>query len=288
MDKVSLPPRYNYVEAYLTLRCNLRCPYCINKNGELVRVRQEISAEDWIQGLNRIDFGRIPLTLGGGEPTQHTGFFDILDGLNSQVRIDLLTNLQFNIDEFIERTTPQRFSQSSLPGYRAIRASYHRGQVDPKDLVERARKLQDAGYSIGIFGLDHPTFINENMEIMEMSVAKGIFFFPKNFMGEWNGQLYGTYKYPAGLDGKKKEAICRTRELLIDPEGKFFRCHRDLYVGEGSIGSISDERLKFEDVFRPCSNYGECNPCDVKLKTNFYLNGIDCQVEIKDKNGREN
>ncbi len=277
-----LPERYNYTEVYLTLRCNLKCPYCINdNNGSVVRKREELSAEQWIKGLNSIDFDNIPLTLGGGEPTLHKGFYEILNGLKPETKVDLLTNLQFDIDEFIRNTRPERFNQSTTPAYRSIRASYHVGQMNPQDLVDKARKLQDAGYSIGIFGLDHPRFINENMKIMEMAVAKQIFFFPKNFLGEWNGKLYGTYKYSEGLDGKKKPVKCRTRELLIDPSGNIHRCHRDLYESENVLDNILNPDLKVEDSFRPCSNFGECNPCDVKLKTNFFLDEVNCQVNIE-------
>jgi len=277
-----LPERYNYAEIYLTLRCNLKCPYCINDdNGDTVRKREELSSEQWIKGLNNVDFGNIPLTLGGGEPTLHKGFYEILSGLKPETKVDLLTNLQFDVDEFTRNTRPERFNQSDTPAYRSIRASYHVGQMNPQDLVDRAKKLQDAGYSIGIFGLDHPTFINENMRIMEMAVAKQIFFFPKNFMGEWNEKIYGTYKYPDGLNKGREKVKCRTRELLISPSGNLHRCHRDLYKGENILDNILNPDLKIEDKFRPCSNFGECNPCDLKLKTNFYLDKVDCQVEIE-------
>jgi hypothetical protein len=278
-----LPEKYNYVEAYLTLRCNLKCGYCINNSdGNTIKKREELKAEQWIESLNKIDFGHIPLTFGGGEPTLHKGFYEILGGLKPEIKVDLLTNLQLDIDEFIRNTRPERFTQSNVPAYQSIRASYHIGQVDPEDLIDKAKKLQDKGYSIGIFGLDHPKFTPENMKMMARAVKKELFFFPKNFMGEWNGQLYGNYKYPEGLSKDKKKVICRTKELLISPSGNTYRCHRDLYQDEDNLDNILNSDFKIKDKFRPCSNFGECNPCDVKLKTNFYLGGIDCQVEIKD------
>jgi len=284
--RVKIPERFNYAEMYLTLRCNFKCPYCINNNdgrGIKTRRRKEINAEQWANALNKIQFGKIPLTIGGGEPTLHAGFFELLDRLRPDIKVDLLTNLQFDIGEFMKRTRPERFTMSSAPAYRAIRVSYHVGQSSPIDLIEKVEKLQERGYSVGIFGLDIPQFVNENMRLMEMAVDKRIFFFPKNFLGVWNGQLYGTYKYPSGLSGKREEVSCRTREILVDPSGEIYRCHRDLYKAENPVGNILNPELKIEDQFRPCANFGECNPCDVKLKTNFYLDGVSCQVEIIDK-----
>ena len=110
----------------------------------------------------------------------------------------------------------------------------------------------------------------------------GYFFFPKDFLGKWNNQVYGTYKYPEGLSGNRKKVKCRTRELLIDPSGEIYKCHRDLYKIENPINNITHKDFNIEDKFRVCDNYGGCNPCDVKLKTNFYLKEVDCQVEINE------
>lgn len=282
MTEVKIPERYNYVEAYLTFRCNFKCPYCINNHsGSLSRQRKELTGQEWIGGVNRIDLGKIPITLGGGEPTLHPQFYEILAGIDSEKRVDLLTNLSFDVNNFIKNTRPNRFTQSDVPAYRAIRVSYHIGQSNPQELVKKARKLRESGFSIGIFGLDHPKFLAENMKMMELALSNGVFFFPKNFLGVWNNQQYGTYKYPEGLSGKSEKVSCRTRELLIDPSGNIYRCHGDLYRVEGSVGQLLEEKLEIKDIFRACDKFGKCNPCDIKLKTNFYLDQIDCQVEIK-------
>jgi radical SAM protein with 4Fe4S-binding SPASM domain len=78
--------------------------------------------------------------------------------------------------------------------------------------------------------------------------------------------------------------MCRNRELLVGPEGSVFKCHRDLYHNELPIGNI----LSPEDIelykFRECHHYGKCNPCDIKQKTNRFLQTGNCQVEIKPLN----
>lgn len=273
-----LSERTNYAEMYLTLRCNFNCSYCINDFDKVKRKRNEMIGEEWVNALNRIDFGNIPVTFGGGEPTKHKDFYHILQNLDKDTNVDLLSNLSFDIDKFMSNTTPERFTQSDIPSYRPIRVSYHVGQSNPLDLVSKARRLQDEGYNIGIFGLAIPDNINKNMEMAELCRMNKVFFYPKDFLGKINGEMYGHYKYPKGLDGILKDVKCRTKELLVAPDGMIYRCHRDLYKNENSLWTIKKGIIS--DGFRKCSNYGDCNPCDVKRKTNKFLDEVDCQVEI--------
>jgi len=277
IQKLKLPDRFNYAEAYLTFKCGMGCDYCINKAGDF-KNRLEMSVDEWANSLNRIDFNRIPLTLGGGEPTKYPGFYDLVDRLNTP--IDLLTNAQFNIEEFIKRVNPDKFSKSDKPFYHPIRVSYHADKMDAETTVKNVKRLQNAGFNVGLFGIRHPHLINENMAMAFMTAKAGVPFYEKDFLGEVDGRMYGFFKYPDSIDGKKHpDVMCRTRELLIAPNGLIHRCHSDLYADRNPVGDIRTSDI--EDKFRECSHYGECNPCDVKLKTNRYLKGIECQVEIK-------
>ena len=282
---MKLPSSFNYAEAFLTLRCNLGCSYCINNDSGIVRGREELTADQWATALNKIDFG-IPLTLGGGEPTLHKGFYDLLDRLRPDIKIDLLTNLQFDIPTFLSRTMPERFNGSENPAYRSIRVSYHPEQMEPNKLVEDVRQLQDKGYSIGIFGLNHPENMGANVMMSELARKEQVYFFIKDFLGKYKGKDFGFFKYPRAIDGTPKIATCRTRELLMAPNGNVYRCHRDLYHAEGEVGNITDEHFEIEDKRRFCDNFGLCNPCDVKLKTNRFLQQGQCSVDIKE--GYEN
>jgi len=269
----------NYVEAYLTLRCNLNCSYCINDNKTVKRKRNEMSGDEWIAQLNKVDFRDISLTLGGGEPTIHKDFYKILNGLKDDIKVDLLTNLQFDVDEFIKNTTPERFTDKDNPAYKSIRVSYHPSQMEPNELAAKAEKLQNAGYRIGIFGLTSPELGAQNNQMEEITRLKKLFFYPKEFMGEQDGQLYGTYKYPEGLSGKLENVVCKSKELLIAPDGLIYKCHRDLYKDEFATGMLKHNLPKPQ--YRKCSNFGDCNYCDIKLKMNHFLDGLDCQVDIK-------
>jgi len=277
---MKLPDEINYAEAYLTLRCNLRCPYCINDpDDKVVRNRKEMSGEEWIEMLNKIDFGNVPLTLGGGEPTIHKDFYQIVNGINPLTKLDLLTNLRFNPIDFKHNIPRTKFARVENPVYKAIRVSYHPSQMNPDELIYKARQMQLFGFPIGIFGINHPENIEANMQMAELARKEKIYFFVKDFLGEYKGKLFGNYSNPDGISGAKKQVKCRSKELLIGPEGDVYRCHRDLYRKENTIG-----RIPYVDLykFRDCNNFGECNPCDLKLKTNRFLQAGNCQVEIEE------
>ncbi len=281
MKTIILPDIYNYTEAYLTLRCNLGCSYCINNNsGKVKRKRKELTAEQWAEGLNRINFNGVPLTLGGGEPTLHKDFYILLELLRPDMEIDLLSNLEFDIEDFIRKIDPQKFNSSKKPAYKSIRVSFHSEKMNGEELINKAKRMQNAGFNIGIFGLNHPLSVEDNMYMTELARKKRIFFFVKDFLGEYDGKLFGNFNYPKALDNNPKKAKCRTHELLIGPEGNIYKCHRHLYIGKGSVGNILDPDLEITDEFKECSDYGICNPCDVKLKTNRFLQMGNCSVEI--------
>ena len=237
-------------------------------------------AAEWAKGLNRVDFGDMPLTLGGGEPTLHPEFFGLLENLRPDIKVDLLTNLQFDIGDFMRRTSPARFNSSDNPAYRSIRVSFHPQRMDPFDLTERVAQMQKEGYSIGIFGLNHPDSIKANMLMSELARSEQVYFFVKDFLGSHDGHLHGHYRYPDAINSQRQQVDCRTRDILIAPNGDIHRCHRDLYKVEKAVGNITDRGLTIDYKFRPCKNFGDCNPCDVKLRTNRFLQTGDCNVEV--------
>lgn len=284
LSVVRVPPEVNYVEAYLTFRCPLSCPYCINAyDGSFMKDRGELDGWQWLRGLRRLSMNSdLPITLGGGEPTTHDHFYDIVCGLRDY-RVDVLTNLSCGSVEFIDNCPRKPFVVDGNDAYKAIRVSYHcHSPISPEDLVGYADDIQKAGYSIGIFAISHPDAIVDNCSMAELCRKRGIYFFVKDYLGEYNGQMMGCYKWPEAVSGCSKKCMCRTNELLIGPDGSIFRCHRDLYANEGSIGNLLDDDLKLEWKHRPCDKFGQCNPCDVKLKTNRFMVAGSSSVDIQD------
>lgn len=276
-----VPQRYNYIGVFLTLACNLRCSYCINRVGELQHSGGQLSGEQWVMGLNRFQIRPdLPITLQGGEPSLHPDFYRIINGLRPGQPIDLLTNLQFDVDEFMAKVAPNRLRR--LAPYASIRVSFHPESMSLGPLKAKVLKLLSGGYSVGVWGVDHPTWRDEIARAGEECRAAGIDFRCKEFLGSYQGRWYGTYRYPDSMRaGELREVECRTSELLIGPDGRVFRCHSDLYASRAGVGSLADVEFRIADRFRSCSYYGECNPCDVKLKTDRFQKSGHTSVEIR-------
>ncbi len=279
---IAIPDSYNYIAVFLTLACNLKCSYCINRFGTDGFVKRRLTGAEWVNGLNRIGSrDDLPLSIQGGEPSLHKDFIYILNNIKPELNIDILTNLQFDIDEFMSQVSPDRIKRKSP--YASIRVSYHPEVMELEPLIQKVLKMQNAGYSIGIWGVMHPSQAAEVLKAQEHCRLLGIDFRQKEFLGEYNGKLYGTFRYPGACDLKfEKTVMCKTTEMIVGSDGSVYRCHSDLYEGRTPVGNITDADFQIEDAFRVCRHYGRCNPCDIKVKTNRLQEYGHTSVEIKE------
>ncbi len=281
MMKVNVPEHYNYIGIFLTLGCNLSCSYCINHLVGLNQRRKHLNASQWIEAINRIDIRNdLPISFQGGEPTIHPGFYEIVKGIEKRP-IDLLTNLQFDTTKFMQEL-PAHYFVRDLP-YPSIRVSYHPETMELEPLLQKIKILKNNDYPIGLYSVDHPDSQNDIIQATKRCQEEDILFKTKEFLGEHNGKIYGNYHYEDSCFSKqKKNCLCKTSELLISPEGDVFRCHHDLYNKILPIGHILNPNYMIEDIFRECSFYGNCNPCDVKRKNNRFQIFGHASVEIKE------
>jgi len=285
LPEIAVTDDCNYVGVFLTMGCPYRCSYCINSFESRRRSWRTLSAAAWIRGLSRLTnldkaTGEVPVTLGGGEPSVHEGFYEIINGLPERIRIDILTNLAFDVEEMIRRVDPARLRREAP--YASIRVSYHPSQVALEELLSKTHRLLEANFSVGIWGVLHPDQVDDILAAKERARAEGIDFRTKEFLGFHKGKLYGRYKYPdACRMERKRSVLCRTTELLVGPDGGIYRCHHDLYEQFSPIGHILDSNFKMTGHFLPCNYYGHCNPCDVKIKTNRLQQYGHTSVRIK-------
>lgn len=268
------------------MACPLRCSYCINEFESGRKSWKQMTAADWVSGLSRLanlerDSGPIPVTLQGGEPSMHPGFYEIITTLSERVRLDILTNLEFDIEEMIRRVRPERLRRDAP--YASIRVSYHPEQMDLDELLAKTHRLLGAGFSVGIWGVFHPDQEQTILAAQARARAEGIDFRTKEFLGYHNGRLHGQYKYPDSCTQQIRRTVeCRTTELLIGPDGAIFRCHHDLYERCAPVGHLLDPDFRMSRDFRPCPAFGHCNPCDVKVKTNRLQHFGHTSVEIRE------
>jgi len=281
MNSILVPESYNYIAVFLSLDCNLRCSYCINRFDGFNPEAGHLTGSEWLRGLNRIlSREDLPVTLSGGEPSLHPDFTAVISGIKPELNVDLLTNLHFDIDRFMNEIPPERLRRESP--YASIRVSYHPEVMRLEPLAEKVIRLLERGYSIGIWGVLHPSYEEVILRAQEYCTGLGIDFRTKEFLGEFNGKMYGAIKYPGACDRAVSRTVtCRTTELIIGPNGNVYRCHGDLYEGRNSIGHILAPDFKIEGIHRCCDYFGRCNPCDVKVKTNRLQIFGHTSVEIK-------
>lgn len=293
MKPIIIPETYKYISAFLTMRCNLNCSFCLNsldKSKEFNRNKfKEISGEQWVGALNRIaSRENLPVTFSGGEPFLHPDFIYILNNLKPELKIDILTNLYQDslVDAFLEKVDPKKITRKAP--YASIRVSYHPEEMDPEKLIKNVVKLKNAGFSVGIWSVLYPG--PEQLSAINLMqfrcLEAGIEFRLKEYTGTYEQKAYGDYsKFPGSTFSEKlKNCLCKTSELLIGPDGNVYRCHRDVFSEEFPIGSLLNSDFEIKDEYRECVKYGECHPCDVKLKTNHKQELGSTSVEIRGVN----
>jgi len=285
MKKLVIPESYNYIAAFLTFQCNLTCSYCINANNTIDRRRKLLSGQEWVKGLERIvTRPGLPITFGGGEPTMHSDFYYLVNALHEKgYEMDLLTNSIFHVDAFMQQVKPEVFKREAL--YASIRVSYHPETMKANVLLDKVSKMLQAGYHIGIWAVGHPKYSKEIFDFGNEANKRGIDFRLKEFLGTYEGRVYGSYKYDDACVGVAmvRQVQCKTSELIIGPNGNIYRCHTDLYIDDDShfqIGNILDEQFEIEDKYRRCDVYGFCNPCDIKVKYDRFQQMGHCAVDI--------
>lgn len=274
---MKIPKSYNYIGAFLTYACQLKCSYCINKYLDAKPQGKIRTGAEWVEALNRIETrADLPITLQGGEPTLHPDFYQIVN--ETKAPIDILTNLQCDIDEFKANISPSRFKPRGK--YACIRVSYHPEQMSFKDTAMRVGILHNAGYSIGIWIVDHPKYHRQLQEDFNGFKDWGIDVRWKEFLGYYNGKLYGTYKYPKAMNGNKHKCLCKPSELLIGPDLSLYPCHSHLYNNRCSYGNLASFKGTLPDTHSKCVWMGQCNPCDGKIKNNRFQQWGHSSVDI--------
>lgn len=278
---IDLPKDTNYIAAFLTFACQLRCNYCINHHGGDLVKKRRMTGQEWIAALDRLPARPdLPITLQGGEPTVHSDFYEIVSHKPLWGKLDLLTNFVLDEQEFCRKVPVEVFKRDAP--YASIRVSWHTGQNDSLDLLTKVAYLTRLGYSIGIWAVDHPDHKRSIRGAQIRAEEMGIDFRLKEFLGPHGGIEHGTIRYNDSVNSNQlRFCECRTSELLISPDGNIFRCHSDLYANRLPVAHVLNQSTPLLGKFIPCAVYGRCNSCDVKIKNNRHQIHGHSSVAIK-------
>ncbi len=239
----------NQLRIYPTLKCNLKCPYCVNEQGKVRASESDYkyrSAEEWSYAINKIGKN---VVFTGGEPTLYPEFIDLVMNINSEINISIYSNLKFDIDNFINNVKrPIRFLISYHPFY---------GSVDL--FIKNLLKLMSVkNYSITVHSI-----LWEKQE----KAIRNIY----NAFKEAGIKLNLDSDQLVGFEGanqkSKTKGECRRSIILIAPDGTRYPCVSKLVRQIEPMENIIDEQLGNNSFINICNDFGYCAPCDALGET---------------------
>jgi len=174
-------------EVMLEIRnpCNYRCFYCVAKghNNEPVQDLEIDKIEQIYKGIHA-DLIVTQLECGGGEPTVHPQFPDLIRLASKYGAVSFPSNNSQNPERWLPKETAKRI---------LVRSALH-PESESEERLERylryARFLMDAGCSFTATFISHPTRIAKIPEYRKRFSEFGISLVPVPFIGEYEGRSY--------------------------------------------------------------------------------------------------
>lgn len=285
-----------YWAAFLTLTCNGNCQYCIQKVSPIefkealpLYAQGELPPKEWVEFYNSLQRNKQQrLSIIGGEPTNHYGFFEIVNGIEGYYKT-ITTNLASSAFNDVDQFASKILDKNSV----RINTSFHPHLLPAKEFADRIHKLRWHGFFVDqIAMVDHP--MNNFKRYYYEFLQYGIHLQPQTYLGRLaSGELvpndygatthhtdtlidnYGKYAEACGTQAKNNR-YCMTTRFMAGPDGQLFKCHYHLYSRMNPLGNILDDELpELKHDFEECSDFGWCNPCDYG---NFAAKGMLIQI----------
>lgn len=240
--------REKILRIYPTLRCNLKCNYCVNEydpdNGKL-RQYSEITAEQWLKIIAKSKCSTVVLT--GGEPTLYKDFFELVNGIPAKYKVRIYSNMTFGPDLFNEKLTR---------GVHFL-ASYHPSCKDAQKVLHCIKEISSNGLVTGDLHLiDTP----ENSEFIKMSEG----FFADNMIPGWAFSIDSDQRdmFPCASKKEKRKVLCGRKIILVAPDGVRYPCIAGMVSKRWALEDLKTKRMGSEWTNVVCDNWGHCAPCD--------------------------
>jgi len=232
------------VRAYLTLRCNLQCEFCVNTyidSGIHLNTYRLLSPDEWINifnGLNR------DIVITGGEPLLYPGLSEIITGVKSELGITIYSNLKVPI-----RNDISWIKRKGLVFY----GSYHPNYGKDCVFVENVRILKQHAVPFTLHAID----VMGREKLEKLFIERLGTDFPKISIDEDQRNLFDSSSKKF-----KKRVRCRRTIILIAPDGTRYQCVSRMVRRVDPFESMLKESFTGPCREVICNDYGFCAPCD--------------------------
>lgn len=143
-----------YILWEITQRCNFKCSYCQQTN----RKPGELSIDNLIKIVKKLEKYNIIIDLFGGEPTLNSNYLKLLDYLKTSKIKCITTSNGYKNRQFFEDIINQFGSKFEFT------LSYHHEQTNINEFVQKVNILNDGGSKVNITYICHPNYFNEIKE----------------------------------------------------------------------------------------------------------------------------
>ena len=194
--------------------CNYNCTYCYapkpqditfenNPNNVARYGKKEKIIDSWKYIYDK--YGSSRIRLDGGEPSIYPNFFEIIKELSKIHRLQMNTNLSFDVNKFCDVSNPETIR---------VDASLHCEYTKLETFSEKLSFLKQKGYKLTVSYVGYPDFL-ENIPLAKKTIERmNIPFLIHPYSGFYEGK-----QYPQSYTEQDKKFIydidCESKTELV-------------------------------------------------------------------------
>jgi hypothetical protein len=233
-----------WLRIYPTLRCNLKCAYCVHNHNlpeSMADTYQLVSWQKWAEFINKTGKNVI---FTGGEPFLYPDFVPLINAISPGIKVKIYSNFSADMQDYINNCRRQVI----------FFGTYHpvSGPVDK--FIGTINALRAAGKFAGSI---HMVGWAKQLDFVKQAKEK----FERH---QWYVYIDDDqYMQDASSCMKfRKKVRCMRRIYLVAPDGRRFLCISKMLRQKDDLGNVLETGLGNDQVTVECQDYGYCNPCD--------------------------